>query len=161
MALAFTSVENIFRVEPKLSTDITDLSSADIVFMAENAEAEVNAAIIRNYDLPITDTIPLLIAIATDLAIYRILSRRVFTQERMKTSTWPSVFKEARDMLKKIANGDMILVNSAGEVLTSNTTIAQVTSNTVGYHPTFYEGNTFNMPQDDDKIEDEEDLRGL
>lgn len=160
MALNYTSVSRIFTQEPALE-DISNFTSAQAFTFAEDAEAEVNLAISRNYTVPVTGGPAILQAIATDIAIYRILSRRVFTQERLQNSTWPNAFKEAREILKAIATGNQPLINSAGTIVTARTDLAKATSNNDTYFQTFNELGQLDWIQDEDKIDDLEDERSL
>src|SRR3990172_2218432 len=125
MVLTYTAVERIYDIEPELR-EVSDLTSAQVVKFAEDAEAEINGAVARFYVVPVLGGPPLLTAVATDIAIYRILSRRVFTQERMKDSTWPDRFKESRDILAKVASGEFSLVDSVGTIIGGRTDVAKV-----------------------------------
>lgn len=160
MALNYTNVERIYDIEPKLSS-ISDLTSAQVVTFATDAEAEVNANLVRNYTVPVAGTVPLLEAIATDIAIYRILSRRVFTQERLQDSGWVDRFKEARDMLSDLLKNKILLVDVNGKLITSRTDVAKVFSNVKSYLPTFHEAGTLDHVQDPNKIDDLIDERDI
>ncbi len=154
MALKYTTVERIFDVEPMIGS-LTDLSSGQIVTaFAEPAESQIDAAIVRNYDLPISGTVPLLQAIADDISIYRILSRRVLTSQQLKDSAWPDKFREAMEDLARISKGDVLLVDDTGNELTTRADLAQVSSNTKNYNPTFHEGSELDWVRDPNKIDD-------
>ena len=158
--LNYTSVARVYDQEPAIET-ISDLTSAHVYSFGEDAEAEINAALARNYTIPVTGSPPILQTIATDITIYRILSRRVFSQERLQASTWPNAFKESRDLLKALVEGNSPLVNSAGTVITARTDLAQATSNTENYTQTFSELNDIEAVIDPDKRDDLRDERDL
>lgn len=157
----YTTVARIYDVLPRLETDVTDLTSAQIVGFIEDAEAEINAMVANLYTVPIAGGPPLLRAVATDMALYRILSRRLFTQERLQNSVWPDRFKEAQDLLKEIASGKTPLVDSGGTLVGNRRDVARVESNTMNYHQTFSELGGLDHFIDPDKIDDLEDERDL
>ena len=158
MGVEYTDVARVFDTLPDLKQD-TELSSAHVVIFIEDAEAVMNAKLRANYEVPITGEVPLLTAIATDCSIYRILSRRIFTQERLDESTWPDRYKECEQLLDDLADGSITLVDSAGAIISSSTTAARIQSNTAAFHPTFWEGGDFEQNQDSDKITDERNRR--
>jgi len=149
----YTDVDRIYAVEPMIGS-LSAISSADLGVFISDAEAEVNAAIVRSYTVPVASSTPLIRAITTDIAIYRVLSRRVFTQERLKDSTWPDRFKESNDLLEKIATGDLLLVSISGDILTTRGDIAELTSTTKDFHPTFSELSFDDAVQDQDKLDE-------
>ncbi len=158
MGVTYTDVARVFDTLPDLKED-TELSSAHVVIFIEDAEAVMNAKLRANYEVPVAGAVPLLQAIATDCAIYRILSRRIFTQERLEDSAWPDRYKECEELLDDLADGSITLVDSAGAIISSSTTAARIQSNTSGDHPTFWEGGTFEQNKDPDKIADERNRR--
>ena len=158
MSVIYTDVARVFDTLPDLKQD-TDLTSAHMVIFIEDAEAEMNAKLRANYEVPVAGEVPLLQAIATDCAIYRVLSRRIFTQERLENSTWPDRYKECKELLDAIADGSITLVDSAGEIISSSTTAARIQTTHKGDHPTFWEGGEFEQLQDRDKITDERNRR--
>ena len=158
MGVTYTTVPRVFDTLPNLKQD-TELSSAHVVIFIEDAEAEMNVKLRANYEVPILGEVPLLTAIATDCSIYRILSRRIFTQERLDESTWPDRYKECKELLDDLADGATTLVDSAGAIISSSTTAARIQSNTSGNHQTFWEGGDFEQNQDADKITDERNRR--
>lgn len=162
MALNYTSVARIYDLEPMIGS-ISDLTSSQIVTaFAEPAEAEINARIAKLYTVPVAGTTPLLQAIADDISVYRILSRRVFTQDQLKDSVWPDRFKESMETLSGVAKGEIILVDSAGAVIGTLSNVAQAKTNVQNYLPTFHEGGTWeDQIKDQDKIDDELDARSL
>lgn len=156
----YTSVEQCYAVVSDLGS-VTNLTSAQIVDgFIKPAESIINAIISNIYIVPIVPGPPLLEALATDLTLYRILSQRIFNQQRLKDSVWPLRFKESMDILKQIVDGAITLVDSAGNILPQGN-VAVAESTTTRYLPTFHEGPTVDQIQDRDKIRDIEDDRGL
>lgn len=163
MPLKWTSVETILEVAPRIGSN-TNVVSAHIFRFAAHAEAEVEATIGQRYVLPISATLPsgnLLESVATDLAIHKILSRRVFTTEVLKDSEWPDRFKEARETLINIRRGRLFLVDSAGVLLAQRNDLDEVWSNTQDYQPTFSDLPMTESEVDPDKVEDLRDDRDI
>ena len=160
MTVNYTSVGNLFTVLPSLKTGVSDLTSADMVRFIEDAENEIHGKLAKFYTVPVVSA-PLLETIATDIALYRILSRRIFTQSNLKDSVWPDRYKEAIDLLDSIAAGDVTMVDSGGTVVPDITTHAEVWSDKTGYLPTFHEGGRTEQVVDPQKLEDIEDERDL
>lgn len=162
MAASYTSIARVYDLEPMIGS-LSDLTSAQILSaFAEPAEAEMNARLSRSYEVPITGTIPLLQAIADDLTVYRILSRRVFTQDQLKNSVWPDKFKESMETLNEVAAGKVLLVNSAGTLIGTRATVAAAATNVDLYQPTFHDGGGWlDQVKSGDKTTDEEDARNI
>ena len=152
---SYSDVNRVYDLEPMIGS-ISDLTSAQLVSAFINpAEADMNARLSRRYTVPITGTIPLLQAIADDLSVYRALSRRVFTQDQLKDSSWPDRFKESMDTLMEIANGKVLLVDSAGAAVATKTNVANAQSNNMHNLPTFHEGGGWvDQVKDPDKTDD-------
>ncbi len=158
MGVTYTDVDRVFDTLPDLKTD-TDLTSAHMVIFIEDAEADINAKLRSKYDVPVLGEVPLLKSIATDCSIYRVLSRRIFTQERLENSVWPDRYKECVETLDALAKGELTLVDSAGTIISADTTAESFQSTTKGDHQTFWEGGDFEQIQDSDKISDERNRR--
>lgn len=139
----------------------TTITSAHFCAFAEEAESEINARIAKTYALPISGPIPLLQTLATDFAIYKTLSKRLYSAERMKGTTWPDRYKEIVETLKEIADGKLAMVDSSGAVIGARTDLNEVWSNNMDYPPTFHEGPIGDSVQYSDKIENELDRRDL
>lgn len=158
MGVTYTDIDRIFDTLPELKTD-TDLTSAHMVIFVEDAEAEMNAKLRSKYAVPVLGEVPLLTSIATDCSIYRVLSRRIFTAERLENSVWPDRYKECMETLNAVAKGELTLVDSAGTIISADTTAESFQSTTAGDHQTFWEGGDFEQIQDRDKITDERNRR--
>lgn len=158
----YTNETRIYNAVPMIGS-VDDLTSAQLVSGFINpTEGEINARLSRRYTVPITGSTPVLEGIADDLTLYRVLSRRIFTQDQLKDSVWPNRFKEALDLLKEIASGQIEIVNSAGAVIAQRTDVAQAATNNIGYLPTFHEGGSWlDQIKDPDKVDDLLDERDL
>ena len=158
MGVTYTNVDRVFDTLPELKTD-TELTSAHMVIFIEDAEALMNAKLRSKYAVPVLGEVPLLTGIATDCSIYRVLSRRIFTAERLENSVWPDRYKECIEDLDALAKGELTLVDSAGTIINADTTAESFQSTTKGDHQTFWEGGDFEQIQDSDKITDERNRR--
>lgn len=162
-AVDYTSVDRMKLVLADLGS-VTTLTSQQMWTFGIDAQAEMNARLARLYTLPLmttTVTVPILTALATDLAIYRVLSRRLFTAERLAASPWPDRYKEAQRTLEQIATGEVLLVTTSYTVIDGRTDIAEVWSTTKDYVPTFWEGPPGTSVVDEDKLEDGANARDL
>lgn len=148
----YTDVARVLSAEPPLTT-VTSMTSAQLFLYVADAESIVNAMLARTYTVPVTGSPPVLVAISTDLSIYRAL-RRVFSGERMKDSQWVKSFKDAMDMLGEIARGEIPLVTASGALIESRSDYAQVYSSTQNYVPTFSELDMVFSEVDPGKIDD-------
>ena len=161
-ALAFTTVSAMLVTLPNVSSS-TNATSAQLCLFAQDAEGIMNAKLSKLYTLPFTFVVSaghILHGIATDLACYRFLTRRVFTSERANKSEWPDKFREAMDLLDEIVSGEIPLLDSSGGVIPASTGQVQIWSNTMGYQPTMTEDDTEFQFVDEDKIRDIRDDRG-
>lgn len=160
LPVSYSSVSHVYTTLPDLGS-ATSLSSAHVFEFLGKAESVINAKIARMYSLPLPSVPPLLTALSTDIAIYFILSQRMFTAERLNQSPWPDRYREALATLDQVARGDLLLVDSAGALIGGRTDVAEVWSTTKGYEQTFWEGSWSLQVQDPDKLEDEGDRRDL
>ncbi|HEV8639641.1 MAG TPA: phage protein Gp36 family protein [Methylomirabilota bacterium] len=157
--VSYTSVGLMYISCPDLGS-VTTLTSGHLATFAGQAEAEINGNIARLYALPMAGDVPLLTTLATDIAIYKVLTRRLFTSERLAASPWPDRYRESVAMLLKIADGSLPLVTASGAVLAGRSDISEVFSTTKNYVPTIWEGAWPNQDVDPNKIEDEGARRG-
>tara|TARA_Y100000310_G_scaffold78084_1_gene74719 strand:+ start:11132 stop:11638 length:507 start_codon:yes stop_codon:yes gene_type:complete len=135
------------------------MTNSVLLLHAYGAENIINAKISKRYSLPITDSVPILETLATDMAIYRVITGRIVLT---KEHPWFARFKDMNKTLDQIANGDLQLVASDGTVLAGkNTGAMEVWSNTKDYAPTHWEGDWTLHIQDEDKIQNEADERDL
>lgn len=159
-AVSYTSISKMLSILPDLGS-VTTLTSAQLFEFAGQAESEINAALVKKYSLPLSGEVPILTTLATDIAIYKVLTRRLFTSERLAASPWPDRYKEAVAQLDKIAAGDLMLVDASGTAIGDRTDLAETFSTTQNYVPTMWEGPTPDHVIDPQKIKDEADRRGL
>lgn len=140
---------------------ISTLNNSLMLLHAGQAEALMNAKLSRRYSLPFTSQIPLLETLATDLAIYRVLSSRITLKSDAGEHPWYVRFKESMKLLDDIAKGDILLVDTTGTLISGRSEAGEFHSTTQAYHPTFWEGPGELQIQDADKIDDGLDERDL
>ena len=155
--VSYTNVDRILTALPQIGSGSTVGSNA-ILSYAEQAESLMNAKLGRLYSLPLTSSVPVLTTIATDLAIYNLLSKRIFASQKVSENV-VSFFEKAMELLESIANGELSLVDSAGALIATSNTNMEVWTNNQGYNPTFHEGKWEDMVQDPDKLQDISDDR--
>lgn len=161
LPVSYTTIGIMQSILPDIGS-ITTLTSAHIAVFAGQGEALINAKISKAYSLPLTAEVPLLQGLSTDIALYYLLSRRIYGPERLNASPWPDRFKEAMVILDDVGAGKIALVTSSGAILGARTDIAEVFSTTMGYEPTFFEGGQWgDQIIDKDKITDELDKRDI
>lgn len=150
--LSYTSVDRMLKKFPMISS-VTTITSADLLMFAEDAEAEVNLHLAKLYAVPVPNSPPILVSLATDIALFKVLSQRVFMQEAANKSSIPNRYEKALEVLGKIGDGEYQLVGSSGEIVAaSNAGIAW--SNTEGYRPTMNEGPVESLVVDLNKLAD-------
>jgi len=108
--------------------------------------------------VPITPSPPLLTTICCDLTLYRLM-RRFFSGEQQNDSEWPDRYKEAMELLEKLADGEIQLVDSGGTIVVPSAGSDIAWSNTQGYTPTFGEDGDLMSIIDEDKLDDLEGRR--
>lgn len=145
----YTTVDKL-RVTLPMVGSITSISSADLAAFIDDADAIINSKLSKQYTVPVSGA-PLLNSLAADIALARLLTRRIFTQEQANKSTWPEEYKEALKTLDKIAAGEMTLVNSAGAIIAAASAEGGVWSNNMNYVPTFNEDDPATNFIDSDK----------
>lgn len=158
LPVSYTSVGDVYTVLSEVGS-ASKVTSEQIFNYCGRAEAQVNGFIVRKYALPLASQSPLITTIATDLACYEILAKRMFTAGQLKDSPWPGRFKEAMETLEKISDGEIPLVDTAGTLIPGRTDVDRVWSNTMGYSPTFNEGPVINQRIDPDKLDDIQDAQ--
>lgn len=159
-AMSYTTVSLMLQTLPMIGS-LTTVTTDQLRTYAAQAESIINAKLAQKYTIPPAYPSPQLETIATDLAIYRVLALRVFTEERVNASVWPDRYKEAMADLDKIAAGELLLTTGSGTLIAGRTDTAEFFSTTQQYQPTFHEGPPTLTLVDPDKIEDELDKRDL
>lgn len=162
MALALTTVAKVLDVDPKIGSDTT-LSSAQIVAVGERVEALIFGKVARLYSLPFAEAPNLLVSLATELTIYKLLTQRILVNAQLKDSDWPDRFKDSFETLDQIATGKVLLVDSAGAMFAQQTNYARVNSTTKDYQPSVAEGLTDPLlwQVDNDRVTDDEADRNI
>ena len=151
-ALSYTSVEKMLETLPSVGS-VTSITSSTLYSFAWDAETIVNAKLSKLYVVPVVGAPPVLAPISTDIALYRLLTRRIFTQEQLNKSDWPDRYKESMDLLDKIASGEVSLVSSGGAVISGGVITGEPWSNTLNYSPTFQEDSFESSVVDPDKLD--------
>lgn len=158
----YSSVDRVYDLEPLVGS-LSDLTSAQLLSVfIDAAEAEMNARLSRRYTIPVPGTVPLLQAIADDISVYRVLSRRAFTQDQLKDSVWPDRFKESLNTLGEVASGKILLVDDTGAIVATLGNVASAKTNMDSFKQTFHEGGSWlDQVKDPDKVDDLLDERDL
>ena len=156
--VSYTTCSLMMTTLPEIGS-VSTITSDHLVTFAGQAEAEINARLSKQYAIPFTFVVPVLQTLATDFAIYRLLTRRLYTAQRLKDSPWPDRYAECSSLLADIANGNISLLDSTGTIVGARTDVQQVYSTTKNNIPTFFEGHIGDCVQDPDKIDDEMDRR--
>ena len=156
LPVSYTSVTRVNSAFPAISS-VSNINSAIIAQYAGDVEAEINALISKRYALPLTVEVPILIAIATREAIYRIAVQRALVQfppAQQGQHPMQVQHKDDQKLLEKIADGDIQLIDSTGAVIAVDVTQLEVYSTTKNYVPTFHEGSWVDTTQDQSKLDD-------
>ena len=156
LPVSYTSVSRINSAFPAI-TSVSNITSGIVAQYAGDVEAEINANLSKRYSLPLTVDCPLLIAVATREAIYRLAVQRGLVQfPPIQQGQHPMQVqhKEDQKLLERLMNGEMQLVDSSGGVVAANTTQMDVYSTTMNYVPTFHEGAWEDTVQNQSKLDD-------
>ena len=153
----YTNAVDVRKLYKKIDT--SGITDNDIDFYIMTAESEINGIIATKYTIPVSPTPDLLKNLSAELTITKILDR-YFTAETHSRNDWRDVRKkEVVDILNKIADGKILMVNSAGTVVTQRDDLTELYSSTEDYTPTFGHGHYADEEIDEDGIDDEEDER--
>lgn len=158
LPVSYTTVEIIYDTLGELQSHTT-LSSNEIAGFAGRTQALMNAELSKLYSIPISNEVPALQTIATELTIYNILAQRLFTSKRRSDNPWVDRWRESKDILKLIAKGEIPLVDASNSIIAVDTTGVELTSTSVDYYPTFSELDDRQSDIDPDKLDDLEDER--
>lgn len=158
LPVSYTTVLLCYETLPDLRS-ATNVESKVVYAHAGRAQAIVNAKVVRRYNLPFALTPPLIESITTDLTIYSVLAKTAIIANTTEDGSWPKAYKESMDLLGAIANGSMMLVDSAGAVIAQRTDQMLARSSSETYVPTFSELPPEQAVIDSDKIDDLENER--
>ncbi len=153
--LVYTTVTRINSAFPAINS-VSNINSAIICQYATDVEAEIDAIISKRYALPLTVTCPILTAIATREAIYRIAVQRALVQfppSQQGKAPLQVQHEDDQKLLDKIASGAIQLVSSSGAVIAADLTQIEIYSTTKDYLPTFHEGAWTDMVMDQNKLD--------
>lgn len=156
LPLSYTSVGMVNSAFPAI-TSISNLTSAIVMHFGGTVEAEINAKISKRYVIPLAVECPLLTAIATREAIYRIAVQRAlvhFPPAQQGVHPMQLQHKDDQELIAAIVGGDIQLLDSSGAVIATDLAQIEVYSTTKDYTPTFHEGAWSDMIQDPDKLDD-------
>lgn len=160
MTTSYTNASLVQAVFTSLGS-ISTLTDSVILLHAGQAEAYINAKIAKKYTLPFTQHIPILETLATDLAIYNILTTRISLRTEAGTHPWFQRFKQAMDTLNEIVDGTMVLVGTDSVIMPLRSDNTEAYSNTMDYNPTTFEGPLELQHLDPSKLESSLDVRGM
>lgn len=163
LPVSYTSVTRINSAYPPI-TSVTAITSAIVAQISGDVEAELNARIVGRYSLPLTVECPILTAIATREAIYRIVVQRALIQfppAQQGQHPLQMQHKDDQALIEAIVKGEIKLVDSSGAQIAVDLTNAEVYSTTMGYNPTMHEGAFTDMVVDPNKLADIESERQL
>lgn len=157
----YATPANITDAVPAIGS-LTNVTSAIITGFIGQAEAIMNSRLASQYPMPLPSssgiTYPMLTVLSIDMTVYRLLSRRVFTSEKINKSAWMDKFSEANSLLFELATGRMPLLDSNGNQVAKSAAFS-VWSNTSNYQPTFDVGDPLNQNVDPNHIDDLADLK--
>jgi phage gp36-like protein len=162
----YATVSKINSAYPEISS-ITAITSAVACQYIDNVEAVMHGYIAKRYSVPVAGGCPLLVSIAERETRYSILAQRGLIQHPAATQGRHPLYQQHIEdikLLEKIADGSVVLTNSAGTLITPDTSQIEVWSSTMDYNPTFHEGPETTHVQDTDKwldIEADRKGRGL
>lgn len=158
LPVSYTNASVILQTLTAIGS-ISTLNNSSILLHAGQAEAFINAKIAKKYTLPIVGQVPLLETLATDLAIYNILTTRISLKTDAGEHPWFQRFKNVLRTLNEIADGSLPLVVSDGSLLSDRTDTQEAYSTTMGYKATTFEGSIEYQEIDSNKVEDNLDSR--
>ena len=163
LPVSYTSVSRVHSAFPMI-TSVSNISSGVVAQFAGDVEAEINGRISTRYALPLTVECPILTAIATREAIYRIAVQRALVQfppAQQGAHPMQVQHRDDQKLLDLIASGSIKLVDSSGAQILADVTQAEIYSTTKDYLPTFHEGDWGDTIQDPDKLDDIQTDRDL
>jgi phage gp36-like protein len=132
-----------------LNMSVTEIPSGLLVKSIIKADAEVRAAFSSDLlaALDALETIPAIVkSLAEDIASYFVM-RGLYSGNTPSINVWIEKYKEAKDTLKKIAEGTLQIEGITVDV-------GAVQSSTKDYKRTFDERDETNWKTDPDKLED-------
>lgn len=153
---SYQSVAGLISQYPYLVSSAANVSSAALAQFISDAQSVVNSKIAARFSLPLTVESPLLTQLTTELAIIDLCRKRImfhFSKEDLSKAGILSRHKEVMDALTDLAEGKTELLTDAGSLVASAN--REFWSTTLGYQPTFYEGDQHLTKIDQDKLDNE------
>lgn len=152
----YTSAVKVRQLYPQLN-ELTSITDGQVDFYISQAEAELDGRLSSRYTLPFSYTPALVEALATEYALIKLMDR-FYSAEAPTKYDWKEVRRrELKELMGKLSEGVVLLVNSAHAVLTQRSDIGGIASNTTGYIPTFNHLDASQQVIDTDRLDDEED----
>lgn len=152
----YTDAADIKRLIPDIEQSSNFDSDSEIDAYISEAEALVNSKLSARYSVPFSETIPPIIKYITGrVTVYNILLTE-YTQDAINDSAWVEQYKDALDMLTRIADGESNLVDSEGNDLISGSTIETYHGD---YTPIFGLDDYLEQSVDSDLLDDLENDR--
>lgn len=162
--MPYSTVSLVWQNAPAINS-VTALTSAVVFGYIKSVEAEIDSKISKRYALPLASgSYPVLEALATREAIYRIMVQRALIQFPPAQQGRHPLYQQHIDdqkLLDQIADGQAQIVNSSGEVVGADLGTMEIFSTTMDHIPTFHEGDPLDMIQDQEKLDDIKGDRGL
>ncbi len=160
LPVSHTSVDLIVQHRPDVAS-LSTVTSATLHAFAGQAEAWLLAQLAQRYTVPFTVEVPLVTTLATDLSVYRLLSRRLYvTQEQMDKSGAERLWTETKETLAAILSGTLPLVSTSGALVATGPH-ARPWSNTMDFFPTTWDAPADDWVMDPDRYEADSDRRDL
>jgi len=157
-----TSIPIVLPGFLKGDTTTSDTNGVEIFSRAiENTEGYINSVLAKRYDmsdLTTTSIPPLLRMLTENLAIYEVLKKTGYRAN--ERNEFLDDFKNAKDLLMQIAEGDIDLAYTDGSVVpVSSSEISKMKSTTEDYHAITNLDNEVNWKVDDDQLDEIENER--
>lgn len=147
---SYTTVNDIYQTLPQVGS-VSNVTSKNIAYQIGRVENSMNARLSKVYSIPFSSVPLQLTTIATDLTIYE-LSKRFTILTSMKNIESLTRYKEADDLLTKIVDGKIPLLDSSFQVISkSELSGVDAWSNNQNYTPTFNEQDQEYQELDADK----------
>lgn len=158
LPFSYCSFSDVYEAIPYVSS-VSDVSSLTVGQHGGMSQALVNAKLAQVYTVPFNPAPPLIQMITCHITCWYLLAGSTILAASLKDSPWPKTYKDAFDVLDKVANQEISLVTSSGTIIDARTDQVQLISNNSGYTPTFSELGVDWANLDPDKKQDLEDER--
>jgi len=153
LPVSYCVVGDLTMTVPAIGS-VSTITSATLAFFIQGAQALIDSKLAKLYQVPFSDAPPVVQTLAIDISLYEILTKRIFTQEKINDSVWPDRFKSAIDLLNEIASGKVALVDSSGQIVQGRSDVADVWSDKQDRYPTMHDGAWEDMIQDPSMLDD-------